>query len=88
MTLFDMASFEAFQDELAAALQAAKAIGTPDAAIRKAAAALGDYFSREITPKNPEQRLLKSLWDAASEAEQQAIASAVVKMLERRLPLQ
>ncbi len=75
MTVFDTTSFEQFQDDLAAALQAARAIGTPEAAIRKTAAALGDYFSREITPKNPEQKLLRAMWDAASEPEQQAIAA-------------
>ncbi|WP_062105016.1 DUF3243 domain-containing protein [Bacillus niameyensis] len=43
---------------------------------------VGDYLADKVDPKNEQQRVLSDLWSVASEEEQQAIASVMVKLVE------
>lgn len=76
-------TFERFTQELAQRMQAAQAMGWSTEDIKRRAAEIGDYLSRHVDPQSPEQRVLKELWAVANEQEQQAIASCLVKMIQR-----
>ncbi|GIN57766.1 hypothetical protein J8TS2_20850 [Lederbergia ruris] len=50
--------------------------------INKMAHHVGDYLANHVDPKNEQQRVLSDLWSVASEEEQEAIASVMVKLVE------
>ncbi len=79
-------SFQQFTRALADALQLARTTGVGQQQIVARAEDVGDWLNRTVPPVSPEQRLLKELWDASTDQEQQAIASALVKMIQKRAP--
>ena len=44
---------------------------------------VGDWLAREAEPRSAEQRLLKEMWQNASNQEQSHIASTLVKLADR-----
>ncbi|KMY53677.1 MULTISPECIES: DUF3243 domain-containing protein [Bacillaceae] len=43
---------------------------------------VGDYLANKVDPKNEQERVLSDLWSVASEEEQRAIASMMVKLVQ------
>lgn len=76
-------SFDRFRQQLSGQVQRAKSMGASQQDIVAGADHIGDWLSREADPKNPEQRLLKEMWQVASQDEQRSIASSLVKMVDR-----
>lgn len=74
-------SFQDWMNELKSRMEAAKEVGVSGRQLTSAAAKFGDFLAQNKEPKNPEERLLKEMWKAADEREQQAIASTLAKML-------
>lgn len=79
-------TFEQFTQELAERLKVAREIGVAQQDITRRAADIGDWLARNVEPRSPEQRLLKELWEGSTNQEQQAIASALVKLVQRKAP--
>lgn len=77
-------TFDQFTDELASKLRIASRVGIKQEEIISKAADIGDWLAREVSPRSPEQRLLKELWQVSDEREQQAIAGALVKMIQKK----
>lgn len=77
-------TFSQFTEELASKLKIAQKTGMSQQDIVNKAEDVGDWLAREVTPKSPEQRLLKELWAVSDNAEQKAIASALVKLVQRK----
>jgi len=77
-------SFQHFVNELSEKVGAAREAGWQQGQIVQQATRLGDWLAREVSPRTPEQKLLKELWQAADEREQQAIASSIVKLVQRQ----
>ncbi|CAM4031274.1 DUF3243 domain-containing protein [Lederbergia lenta] len=50
--------------------------------INQLAHQVGDYLANQVDPKNEQERVLSDLWSVASEEEQQAIASVMVRLVE------
>lgn len=74
-------NFETWKDFLANRLQDAEAQGLKEDTIQKLAHEVGDYLAENVSAKNPEEEVLKELWNAASEEEQQAIANSMIKLI-------
>lgn len=66
---------------LGKALNAGEFIGISDTHIDYLAYKLGDLFA--IDPANREQRLMKELWDEATESEQKVLASLMIRLVEK-----
>ncbi|MDY0405820.1 DUF3243 domain-containing protein [Virgibacillus sp. 179-BFC.A HS] len=81
MSLMD--NFDTWKDFLANRLNDAQAQGMSQQTITNVAHEIGDFLSQRVDAKNDEQAVLKELWNAASEQEQQAIASAMVKLVQK-----
>jgi hypothetical protein len=58
-----------------------KDMGMSDDQIKGRAEHIGDYLAKNVDPENPEQRILKELWESSSEGEQETIAGAIIKMV-------
>ncbi|MCY0888606.1 MAG: DUF3243 family protein [Alicyclobacillaceae bacterium] len=47
------------------------------------AAKMGEFLANRVDPKNPEQRLLKELWDSGDTEERKTLARLMVKMADK-----
>lgn len=77
-------TFSEFTQELASRLNVAKQTGMGQREVVERAEDVGDWLAREVQPRSPEQRLLKEMWGVADHQEQKAIASALVKLVQRQ----
>jgi hypothetical protein len=77
-------SFEQFRQQLHAQVERAQQLGASRDDIVTGAKHIGSWLSQASDPKNPEQRLLKELWQVSDTREQQAIASSLVKMVDKK----
>ncbi|WP_203362369.1 DUF3243 domain-containing protein [Bacillus sp. REN10] len=56
--------------------------GMNNETINNIAYQVGDYLAKKVDPKNEQERVLSDLWSVASEEEQHAIASVMVKLVQ------
>lgn len=77
-------TFTEFTNELASKLNIARKVGMSQQEIVNRAEDVGDWLAREVQPKSPEQRLLKEMWAVCDNQEQKAIASALVKLVQKK----
>lgn len=77
-------TFDQFAEQLASRLNTARSAGMSKQEVVTRAADVGDWLAKEVQPKSPEQRLLKEMWTVSDDAEQQAIASALVKLVQKK----
>ncbi|MDR4886430.1 DUF3243 domain-containing protein [Fredinandcohnia sp. QZ13] len=75
-------NFEDWKNFLGDRLQHAKSEGMDQNVINDMAHQLGDYLASEVEPKNAQEKVLRDLWNVASEEEQQAIANLMVKLVQ------
>lgn len=76
--------FDSWKDFLANKLDQAKQQGMSDQTIANVAHEVGDYLAESVDAKNNEEAVLRELWNAASEDEQQAIANTMVKLVQNQ----
>ena len=82
MSILD--NFDSWKGFLANRLNQAKEQGMDHETITNVAHEVGDYLASNIDAKNKEEAVLKELWNAASEDEQQAIASSMVRLVQQQ----
>lgn len=75
-------SFEQFKGALGDKLNLAHKAGASRGTILNAAKDFAEWLSREVDPQNPEQRLLKELWEVADENEKNALVNMLVKFMD------
>jgi len=77
-------NFESWKGFLSNKLQQAQQQGMSQQAIENVAEEVGDYLAQSVDPKNSEETVLRDLWNAASEDEQQAIANTMIKLVQNQ----
>ncbi|WP_010649210.1 DUF3243 domain-containing protein [Oceanobacillus massiliensis] len=77
-------NFDSWKGFLADRLQQAEQQGMDQKTISNVAAEVGDYLAQSVDAKNGEEAVLKELWSAASEQEQQAIANIMIKLVHNK----
>ncbi|HLR40448.1 MAG TPA: DUF3243 domain-containing protein [Virgibacillus sp.] len=82
MSILD--NFETWKDFLANKLEQAQEQGMSQQTVTNVAHEVGDYLSKSVEAENAEEAVLKELWNAASEDEQQALASTMVKLVQNQ----
>ncbi|MBW8348937.1 DUF3243 domain-containing protein [Bacillus sp. IITD106] len=75
-------NWEQWKNFLGDRLDNAQEQGMSDKVINQMAHQVGDYLAKQVDPKNEQERVLADLWSVASEDEQRAIASVMVKLVE------
>ncbi|WP_042223711.1 DUF3243 domain-containing protein [Oceanobacillus manasiensis] len=76
-------NFESWKGFLSNKLQQAQQQGMSEKTIQSVAQEVGDYLSQSVEAKNEEEAVLRELWNAASEQEQQAIANTMIKLVQK-----
>ncbi len=79
MSILD--DFSTWKQFLSNRVEAAENHGMSQEKMTDIAQHIGDYLSQYVTPENKEEKVLKELWDVASEEEQRAIASTMIKLV-------
>lgn len=74
--------FNTWKSFLSNRIEEAEAKGMTDETISMLAHEVGDYLSDNVDSTNKEIEVLKELWNAASEQEQQALANTMVKLVQ------
>jgi len=74
-------SWEAWKSQLAQAVQLGQSMNLSQEELAKRAEQVGDFLASKIDPKNPEQKVLKELWEAADDEEQRTIANVLIKLV-------
>lgn len=77
-------NFDSWKGFLASRLEQAEQQGMSQQTITSVAGEVGDYLASNVEAKNEEEAVLRELWNAASEDEQQAIASTMIKMVKNQ----
>lgn len=75
-------NWEEWKNFLGERLNQAQEQGLDQDTIVDLAHQVGDYLAEQVDPKNEQSRVLSDLWSVASEEEQQAIASVMVKLVQ------
>jgi len=73
-------SYQKWQDFLGKSVKFLEKLGISDDNIAGIAKGMGDFLAGSIDPENPQQRVLKDLWDSANEHEQYTLARLVMRM--------
>jgi len=69
---------------LAGAVNVGEKVGMGDETIIKTANKIGNFLTNKADPENPEQKILQDLWVVATEKEKHALASTIVKMVQKK----
>lgn len=75
-------NWKQWEDFLADRLHHAQNEGMSEGAVSNLAFQIGDYLSKQVEPKNDQERMLADLWSVADKDEQQAIANMMIKLIQ------
>lgn len=78
-----MENWHDWKKALSKAVELGETVGMSDKTINTMAQKVGSYLSNHVDPRNDEERLLKEMWDAASEEDRQVLAKLVVKIVDK-----
>jgi len=74
-------SWEGWKSQLADAVRIGESMNLSPEQMANKAEQIGDFLARRIDPKNPEQKVLQELWQAASDEEQRTLASILINLV-------
>lgn len=80
------ASWEEWKFQLGQAVQIGESLNLSPEQMAQRAEQIGDFLAQRVDPKNPEQKVLKELWQAADDQEQQTLAGIIVKLVSGNQP--
>ncbi|MFD2371371.1 DUF3243 domain-containing protein [Brevibacillus sp. GCM10020057] len=75
-------NFRDWKEFLGERVEQAKQAGMESETLQNVAYQIGNYLAEQVDPKNDQERLLKQLWDAGDQQQQQALASLMVKLVQ------
>ncbi|MBK1809742.1 DUF3243 domain-containing protein [Clostridium sp. YIM B02505] len=69
-----------WKNTLANAVELGENVGMSDNAITNVAEKVGTFLANNVDPRNPEERLLKEMWDVADSNDKNVLAKLVVRI--------
>ncbi|MCY0875520.1 MAG: DUF3243 domain-containing protein [Firmicutes bacterium] len=75
--------FSKWKEFLGHKVDQAHSVGMSDTQIEEAAVKLGHYLADRIDPENPQERLLKQMWEASPPEDQKVLARCMVNLVEQ-----
>ncbi|MDA8442699.1 MAG: DUF3243 domain-containing protein [Peptococcaceae bacterium] len=73
-------SFQQWQEFLGRGTKFLEKLGLSDDNVAGLAKGMGDFLAENMDPENPQQRVLKDLWDSADDQEKHMLARLVTRM--------
>ena len=78
-----MDNWSEWRQTLAQAVNMGRKVGLSDEEIADKAEMIGDFLANNVDPQNPEQKILKELWDSANEHQQQELAKMLINVVQK-----
>lgn len=75
-------SWDQWKDFLADQMHRAENIGVSSETINNVATKIGGFLSKNMNPRNEQERLIADLWSVADQNEQKTIARLIMKLVE------
>jgi hypothetical protein len=75
------ADWDTWKKTLGQAVEFAEELGISKQKISSLAQQAGDLLAESVTPANPEQKVLKELWDVAEPEERKVLAILMTKLV-------
>lgn len=76
-----MKNWDTWRKSLHEGVVTAKKFGMSDEEIQNLAMQVGDFLNEKVCPGNPEEELLKEMWDVSSPEERKTIATVLFKLV-------
>lgn len=76
-------NFDRWKEFLGEHVDKAESMGVPKDKITNVAERMGGFLADKVDPKNPQERLLKQMWDSSTPDEQHMLASIMVKVSDK-----
>ncbi len=74
--------FSKWKEFLGDKVDQAHKVGMSNENITNAAVKLGSFLAEKVDPANPQERLLKQLWDKGSKQDQESLARMMINMVQ------
>ncbi len=74
--------FSKWKDFLGNKVDQAHNVGMSNDNITNAAVKLGSFLADKVDPENPQERLLKQLWENGSKQDQESLARMMINMVQ------
>jgi hypothetical protein len=81
-TMSVLDNWDQWKDFLGDRLHQAEDAGMNKQVVNDLAYQIGEYLAQQVQPKNDQEKVLADLWSVASDQEQHAIASMMVKLVQ------
>lgn len=75
--------FDKWKKTLYNAVSIGETVGMSEDTITNLGSKVGEFLASNVDPENPEQRLLKELFEVSNKEEQKILTSAIIKMIEK-----
>ncbi|GIM47079.1 hypothetical protein DNHGIG_26280 [Collibacillus ludicampi] len=76
-------NFDRWKEFLGERVDQAQDAGMSMDQIQNVAYRMGDFLANKVDPKNPQERLLKDLWEASDENDQKALARMMINLAQK-----
>lgn len=80
---FKTQDWSGWRQTLAQAVNTGESMGMDKKEIVQKAEAVGDFLANSVDPQNPEQGILKELWEAADDSQQQQLAEMLINVVSK-----
>lgn len=81
---FKTEDWSGWRQTLAQAVKTGEAVGMDQEELVKKAEAVGDFLAQSVDPQNPEQGILKEMWEAADDKQQQQLAEVLINVVTKQ----
>lgn len=78
-----MGNWSEWRQTLAQAVNVGRGMGMSESEMADKAEAVGDFLANNVDPQNPEQGILKELWEAADQRQQQELAKMLINLVQQ-----
>lgn len=78
-----MENWSEWRQTLAQAVNVGRGMGMSKDEIADKAEVIGDFLANNVDPQNPEQGILKELWEAADEKQQHELAKVLINVVQK-----
>ena len=75
--------FDKWKTTLYNAVSLGETVGLSEDTITNLGTKVGDFLASNVDPENPQQRLLKELFEVSNKREQETLTSVIIKMIEK-----
>lgn len=75
--------WEKWKKTLYNAVSVGENVGLSEDTITNIGSKVGEFLASNVDPENPEQRLLKELFEVSNKSEQETLTNVIIKMVEK-----